>query len=120
MQNRTLFGLQDARNGTPASRRWRARAAIFGLISAATGAFLLCPCDCVNVHDHYAMLLVGLAACFALAASVLVYRELGQATEITGFLRAAIAAGLVFSCVFAELLLAMEGIAWLAQHGSSR
>ena len=116
MQNRAFFGSQDLANREPASRRRSARAAIIVLTSAATGAFLLCPCDCVDQHDHYAILLVGLAALFSLAASVLVYRQMARDSGITGFLKAAIAAGFVVCCVYAELLLAMEGIAWLARR----
>ena len=116
MQNRALFGSHDLANRQPRSRRLPARAAIIVLISAATGALLLCPCDCVDLHDHYALLLLGLAGLFSLAASVLIYRQMARDSGITGFLKAVIAGGLVVCCVYAELLLAMEGIPWLARR----
>lgn len=101
--------------GTPKPRLWLDRALIFCLISGSTAALLLCPCDCVTVHNHYAISLVALALLFAAAATVCVQRHVARDSDMTGFLRAVIAAALVGVSIYVELFLAMEIIAWLAR-----
>lgn len=78
-------------------------------------AMLLCPCDCVTVHDHHAISLLALAVLFAAAAAVCIYRQWGPDSGITGFLRVAIAIAVAGIGVFVELFLSMEAIAWLAR-----
>ncbi len=75
---------------------------------------LLCPCDIVGIHNHYALSLVALAALFGLAAAYLVYRRMSRDSGITGFLRAAIALAIVGASVYVEILVAMEIVAWMA------
>ena len=101
--------------GPSRSRLWLGRALIFGLISASTAAFLLCPCDIVMLRDHRAVSLVGVAFLFAAAAAVLVYRQLARDSGITGFLRAVFACAFVAACVYVELFLALYYLAWLAR-----
>lgn len=110
-----LLSAHDSALTTPKPRLWLGRASIFGLISASTAALLLCPFDCVTVHDRYAISLVALALLFAAAAVVVVLRRLARDSGTTGFLRAVIAVAFVGVSVSVELFLAMEIIAWLAR-----
>ena len=77
---------------------------------------MLCPCDIVGLHYHYALLLVGLAFLFGMAAAYLVYRRIDRDSGITGFLRAVIALAIVGVGVYAELFAAMEIVAWMARR----
>jgi len=90
-------------------------AAIFALISAATAAMMLCPCDSVGIHDHYAISLVAIAALFGIAAAFLVYRLMRRDTGATAFLKALGALAIVACALFAELTAAMYAVAWLAR-----
>ncbi len=110
-----LLSAHDSALTTPKPQPWLGRASIFGLISASTVALLLCPCDCVTVHDCYAISLVALALLFAAAAAACVWRRLARDSGTTGFLRAVIAVAFVGLSVSVELFLAMEIIAWLAR-----
>lgn len=81
----------------------------------STGVLLLCPCDCVTVHNHYAISLVALSVLIAATAIFCTYRHLKSDSGITGFLRAVIAVAVVGMGIFVELFLSMEAIAWLAR-----
>lgn len=110
-----IFCQQDGKAVSTLKERWRGYAAIFALISAATAVMLLCPCDSVGIHDHYAISLLALAALFGIAAAVLLYRRMKSDTGITGFLRAVIAMAVVGVSIYIELFAAMEVVAWLAR-----
>jgi len=75
---------------------------------------MLCPCDIVGIHSHYALSLVALAALFGIAAAYLVYRRMRRESGITEFLRAVIALAIVGVSVYVELFVAVEIVAWMA------
>jgi hypothetical protein len=101
---------------TPASRRsrWFNSALIFLLTLASTGSMMLCPCDTVSLRDHYAISLVAVAALFAIAATVVLYRRMSRDSGTTGFLRAVIALAIVGISVFVELFIAQAIVARMA------
>jgi drug/metabolite transporter superfamily protein YnfA len=75
---------------------------------------MLCPCDVVGIHSHYALSLVALAAFFGIAAAYLVYGRMRRDSGITEFLKAVIALAIVGVSVYVELFVAMEIVAWMA------
>ncbi len=77
---------------------------------------MLCPCDIVGIHNHYAISLVVLASLFGIAAAYLVYRRMKRDSGITPFLRAVIALVIVGISVYVELFVAMEIVAWMASR----
>jgi hypothetical protein len=89
---------------------------ICGFITASTAALLICPCDYPNRNLH-AISLIALSILMGCGAAALIYRELRQRSDITAFLKAVIAAGIVVVGVYAEFAVAMDLIAWLARHG---
>ena len=97
-------------------RRWLSYALIFCLISASTAVMMLCPCDIVGIHHHYAISLVALAALFLIAAAYLLYRRMRRDQGITEFLKAVIALAIVGVSVYVELFVAMEIVAWMARR----
>jgi hypothetical protein len=115
MEQRIILFSDNASTELP-RRLWLRRAAIFGLISAATGALLLCPCDCPGQSPH-AYFLIALSIMFGGGAAVLVYRELRHRSDITGFLKAVIAVAGVAVGVYVEFAVAADCIAWLARRG---
>ena len=116
MQDSRFFLPEDSATERPRWRLWRGRALIFGLISASTTALLLCPCDCPGQNSH-AIFLIAISILIGGAAAVLVCREMQRRSDITAFLKAAIAVGIVAFAVYAEFTLAMDVIAWLARRG---
>jgi len=116
MQKNSLFRLDSSVDDAKHSRRWRDRFAIFCLISASTGALLLCPCDLPG-HDAHAVLPIALAILFGGCAAAFVYRRLRHRSDITAFLKAVIAMALVVCGVYAEFAVAAYCIAWLARRG---
>ena len=95
---------------------WLNYASIVGLISASTAVMMLCPCDTVGIHDHYAISLLALAMLFAIAAAYFIYRRMGRNSGIAGFLRAIIALAITGVSVCVELFIAMEMVAWMANR----
>jgi len=89
--------------------------AVFALISAATAVMMLCPCDSVGMHDHYAISLVALAFLLGGTAAYLLYRHLQPDFGITKFLRAFSAIAIVGVAFYLELSAAMEFVSWLAR-----
>ena len=77
---------------------------------------MLCPCDIVGIHDHFAIALVAFAALIGVAAAYLIYRRMRRDSGTTGFLRAVIALAIVGVSAYAELLVAMEVVAWMARQ----
>ena len=75
---------------------------------------MLCPCDIVSVHDHYAISLVVLAAIFGIAAAYLLFRRMSRDSEITAFLRIVIALAIAGVSIYVELFLVMEFVSWMA------
>lgn len=116
MQDSKLFLSEGSATERPRWGLWRSRALIFGLISASTSALLLCPCDCPGQNPH-ATILIAISILIGGGAAVLVYRELRRRSDITAFLKAVIAIGIVVVGVYAEFAVAMDLIAWLAQRG---
>lgn len=113
MQN-SIFNSQPARPVSSQKTRWFSYALIFGLTTAATSVMMLCPCDTVGIHDYNAISLVAVATLFGIAATYVLYRRMSSDSGITGFLRAVIALAIVGLCLFAELFLAMEIVARMA------
>ena len=111
-----LFTAQDS--AKPASRKksWPGLGAIAALITASTGAILLCPCDCIG-RNRRAIFLVALSIALGLAAAFLVFRRMKENSGITQFLKAVSALAIVGASIYAELAVATEVIAWLAAHG---
>jgi hypothetical protein len=116
MRDSKLFLSEDSVTERPRWRRWRGRALIFGLISASTAALLLCPCDCPGQNPH-AISLIALSILIGAGAALLIYRELRRRSDITAFLKSAIAVGIVAFAVYAEFTVAMDLIVWLARRG---
>jgi hypothetical protein len=116
MQGSRFFLSEDSATERPRWRLWRGRALIFGLILASTAALLLCPCDCPGQNPH-AILLIAISVLIGSGAAILVYREMRRRSDITAFLKAAIAIGIVIIAVYAEFTVAMDLIAWLARRG---
>jgi hypothetical protein len=116
MGQRTILLSDNASMDVPRPRLWRRRALIFGLISASTAALLLCPCDCAGQNPH-AILLIAISVLIGGCAAFLSYRELWRRSDITAFLKAVIAIGIVIFGVYAEFAVAMDCIAWLARRG---
>lgn len=114
MVENAIFNLGAPRPAPPRRKRWLTYASIFCLISASTAAMMLCPCDIVGIHRHYAVSLVGLACLFGIAAAHLVYRSMRRDAGMTAFLRAVIALAIVGASVYVELMVAMEIVAWMA------
>lgn len=111
-----LLSAPTPEDSTSRLKRWLSYASIVALISAATAVMMLCPCDVVGIRHHYAVSLVALAALFGIAAASLVYRRLKRDSGTTAFLRAVIALAIVAVSIYAELWLAMEIVAWMAQR----
>jgi hypothetical protein len=116
MQDSKLFLSEDSATGRSRRRLWRGRALIFGLISASTVALLLCPCDCPGQNPH-ATFLIAISILMGGGAVALVYREMRRRSDITAFLKAAIAIAIVIFGVYAEFTVAMDLIAWFARGG---
>lgn len=111
-----VFGTQIPQD-SPSRRQMRgSEFAAFAFTLAATAAMLLCPCDVVGIHDYKAISLVLVAACCAVAAAAFTYRRLSLRSEMTGFLRAVVAVGLVGIGVYLELLLAVEVVALMSRR----
>jgi hypothetical protein len=89
--------------------------AIAFLISASTGTMMLCPCDSVGIHDHYAIFLVAVAALFAVAAALLLFRRMRGDSADSAFQKAITAFAVVALAVYAELLITQEVVAWMAR-----
>jgi predicted membrane channel-forming protein YqfA (hemolysin III family) len=68
MVQNAIFKPGTHQPASPRKRHWLDYALIFCLISASTAVMMLCPCDMVGIHDHYAISLVALAALFAIVA----------------------------------------------------
>ena len=109
-----IFSL-EAPPPAPPKNRWAGNVAVFFLVSASTAAMMVCPCDVVGIHDHFAISMVALASLFGIAAACLVYRRMSRDSGLTGFLRAVIALAIVGVCVLVELFAAMEIVAWMAR-----
>jgi hypothetical protein len=116
MNNSSLFPAEDSVTKAPRWRLWRGRALIFGLITASTATLLVCPCDYTGGSPH-ALSLIALSILIGAGAALLIYRELRRRSDITVFLKAVIAIGIVVIGVYAEFAVAMEYIAWLALRG---
>lgn len=97
------------------AKSFLSNAATVSFISAATAVMMLCPCDTVGIHDHYALSLVALAALFGAAAAFLIFLRLRRDSGITGFLRAVTAMVIAGLAIYAELFAAMKVVAWLAR-----
>lgn len=115
MKNSSLFRSRETDCQTPRWRLWLNRASIFGLISASTSALLVCPCDTTDGKPH-ALLLIAVSIVIGGVAALLIYREMRQRSDITAFLKAAIAVGVVVFAVYAEFAVAVYVIAWLARR----
>lgn len=89
---------------------------IFVLITASTTALLVCPCDYAGGNPH-AISLIALSILIGGVAALLIYREMRRRSDITAFLKAVIAAGIVIFGVYAEFAVAVECMAWLARRG---
>jgi len=76
---------------------------------------LLCPCDLVGIHDHYAISLVAVASVFGIAAAWLIYRRMQRDSGATVFLKTFASIVIVAVAVYAELFLAMQALAWMAR-----
>lgn len=111
-----IFSAQTLGDSSPRHKRWLSGALAFVLTVAATALMMLCPCDIVGIHRHYAISLVALAAVFAIAAACVLYRRMSRDSGITAFLRAVIALAMVAVSVFVELFVAMEIVAWMARR----
>ena len=61
--------------------------------------------------------LIAISILMGGGAAALVYREMRRRSDITAFLKAAIAIGIVIVGVYAEFTVAMDSIAWLARRG---
>jgi len=116
MKDSRLFLSEDSAEKTTRWRLWRGRALIFGLISASTAALLVCPCDTAGRNAH-AMLLIAISILIGGGAALLIFLEMRRRSDITAFLKAAIAIGIVIFAVYAEFAVAMDLIAWLARRG---
>jgi hypothetical protein len=110
-----IFNLEAPEPASP-RKKWLSNAAIFSLTTAATAVMMLCPCDIVVLHDHYAVLLVAIAFLLGIAAAYLVYGRMKRDSGMTAFLRAVIALALVGASVYLELFAAMEIVAWMARR----
>lgn len=115
MQN-AIFNLEGPQPASSRKKRWLSYASIFCLISASTAVMMLCPCDIVGIHHHYAISLVALASFFGIAAAYLVYRHMKRDSGFTAFLRAVIALAIVGVSVSVELFVAMKIVAWMASR----
>lgn len=115
MVRKAIFDFEAPERGASRKKRWVSYAFIFLLISAATAVMMLCPCDIVGLHRHYAVFLVALASLFGITAAWLVYRQMSRDSGMTAFLRAVIALALVAVSVYVELFAAMEVVAWRAR-----
>jgi hypothetical protein len=111
-----IFNLDAPPPALSRKKRWISNASIFFLISAATAAMMLCPCDVVGIHDYDSIGLVALAALFAIAAAYLVFRRMKRDSGLTAFLRTLIAVAIVGASVYLELSLAMEIVALRVSH----
>ncbi len=112
----TIYNLEPTQPASLPKRRWLGDALTFCLISAATAAMMLCPCDVVTIHDHYAISLIALATAFTIAAACLLYRRMSPDSGMTAFLRAVVALAIAGVSVYLELFIAMEIIAWTANR----
>ncbi len=116
MRDGKLFLWEDSATEGPRWRLWRGRALAFGFITAATTALLICPCDYAGRNPH-AISLIAISILMGCGAAALVYWEMQRRSDITAFLKAVIAIGIVIVGVYAEFALAMDLIAWLARRG---
>jgi hypothetical protein len=116
MQDSKLSLSEDSATETSRRRLWRSRALIFSLITASTATLLICPCDYPGRNPH-AISLIALSTLFGSGAALLIYLEIRRRTDITGFLKTVIAIAIVVAGVYAEFIVAMDLIAWLAGHG---
>lgn len=110
----TIFNLEATQPASSQRKRWLSYAAIFCLTSASTYVMMLCPCDIVGMHHHYAISLVALAILFGSAAASLIYRRMKRDSGTTAFLRAVIALVIAGVSVYLELFVAMEIVARMA------
>ena len=76
---------------------------------------MLCPCDSVGLHDHYAISLVGGAAVLGVGAAILVFRLMRRDSGDTAFFKAFVAITVTVVAIYAELFLSMQVVAWLAR-----
>jgi hypothetical protein len=116
MQESKLFLSEDSETERPRWRLWRGRALIFGLTTASTAALLVCPCDYAGRKPH-ALSLITLSILLGGGAAAIIYLEMRRRSDITAFLKAVIAIGIVIFAVYAEFTVAMDLIAWLARSG---
>jgi hypothetical protein len=116
MQDKPLFRGEELTTRASRRRLWSSRALIFGLITASTAALLVCPCDYAGGNPH-AISLIAISILIGGVAALLIYRELRHRDDITAFLKAVIAVGIVVAGVYAEFAIAVECIAWLARRG---
>lgn len=77
---------------------------------------MLCPCDVVTIHDHYAISLVTLASALTIAAACLLYRRMSRDSGLTAFLRAVIALAIAGVSVYLELSVSLGILAWTANR----
>jgi hypothetical protein len=116
MQESSLFRGEELAAKASRRRLWGGRALIFGLITASTAALLVCPCDYTGGNPH-AISLIVISIVIGGGAAVLIYREMRRRSDITAFLKAVIAIGIVVAGVYAEFAVAVECIALLARRG---
>jgi hypothetical protein len=116
MQNGKSFLSEDSATERPRWRLWCSRASIFGLITTSTTALLICPCDYPGRNPH-AIFSIALSILMGGGAALLIFREMRKRSDITAFLKAVIAVGIVVLGVYAEFAVAMDLIAWLARGG---
>ena len=118
-----MFGSQnlDSDQNTSESNRHFLRrislrlTAIFGLITASVIFVMVCPCDSPWQKPIALVLLsFSLATCLAAAWVLFGLREFAR--NSTPILRAVISVGLVIAVRFVELKLAINCVAWLAEH----
>lgn len=108
--------MEESTTKTSRWRLWRNRVLIFVLISASTAALLVCPCDTAGRNPH-SISLIALSILIGGVAALLIYLEMQRRSDITAFLKAFIAMGIVILGVYAEFAVAVQCIAWLARRG---
>lgn len=116
MQDSPIFRGEELTTKASRRRLWSNRALIFGLITASTAALLVCPCDYTGENPH-AISLIAISILIGGVAALLIFGELRSRSDITAFLKAVIAVGIVVAGVYAEFAAAVECIAWLARRG---
>ena len=118
-----MFDLEDSRDvesaGRPSVHRRRLAAqrgaAIFALITLSVAFALLCPCDLPwRKPAAVALLSLSLAAC--LAAAFVLFRMRAFLPDSQQILRALASLGIVIAVRYVALILAINGIARLAER----